>query len=526
MVKSTDNMRDATSFVFFWMGIFILPIPLMFLLHTNLDIRSFNYFWALVSVIWLWFNRKLIIQNKISVNQQIIILFLLVTLFSFWFSLSSKFLGYNLHAYDFGIFQSLIDNIINKNIGYSSVVGFYHFGTHQNYILFLIVPFYYIFHSALTLQIIAGSVIWLTMIVIYFIAKEYKLNTFMIFIVILSFSLSPLNGLDNGFMPETFMPLFYSAMFLFYKRKKYLLAGIFFLLSLLTKEDAILYTLGFGVLALYDKKYSFAIFVIVCSLIVGYINLGVIQPYFVAKSGMINPTTLGQWSQWGQSKHEIVMNMLLGLDKVFYSIFNSTSGIYRLYLPFLFLTTIIPEVILPSALFILMAATSNNLIMHSYNDYYGMTLNLINYIGIIILLSQLNTNLNKLKKLLFYFMTLMLFIFPLLGGGYQTFFYFNLNYIKSMHRLVNIVENNYKNNSLCLQDSLSPILRPYDFIIPPDKCCNNEFLFSSKSCTIVLTTYGKPAPAWSKPNAPELKDLKCKDYDGFLFCDRDKATTK
>ena len=520
MIKSTDGTHDISVFVYFWMSIFILPIPLMFLLHTNLGIRNFNYFWALISVTWLWFNRKLIIQNKISIKQQTIIHFLWITLFSFCFSLSSKFLGYHLHAYDFGIFQNMIDNIINKNIGYSSVVGFYHFSTHQNYILFLIVPFYYIFHSALTLQIIAATTIWLTLLVIYFIAKEYKLNTFIIFMITLSYSISPLNGLDNDFMPETFMPLFYAAMFLFYKRKQYLLAAIFFGLSLLTKEDAILYTVGFGALSIYDKKYTFAAFIIACSLIFGYINLEIVQPYFVAKSNMINPTTIAYWSQWGQSKHEIAMNMIHNPDKVFYSIFNTTSGIYRLYLPFLFLTIIIPEVIFPSILTILMAATCNALAFHGYKNYYGMTLNLINYIGIIIIFSHLNENLNKLKKLLFYFMTLMLFIFPLISGGYQPFYYFNLDYIKSIHRLVNIVENNYKNNKLCLQDNLSPILRPYDFIIPPEKCCNNEFLFNSKSCTIVLTTYGKPAPSWLKPDSPELKYLKCKRYEGFLFCDR------
>ena len=187
-------LKSNQFLICFWCFLFLAPIPLAPILGINLGLRSFNYFGAVITAYWLFANRQRALRNLIQIDKSTMLCFWLALFISFQYSYLSKFYAFRINVYDFGIFQSMLEAMLRGDFGYSSAVGFYHFGTHQNYILLLVLPLYKLFHNPEILLFIGAGVIWCTVYVLYLIAKEFKLDDFSCFLVILVFALSPLNG--------------------------------------------------------------------------------------------------------------------------------------------------------------------------------------------------------------------------------------------------------------------------------------------------------------------------------------------
>ena len=146
------------------------------------------------------------------------------------------------------------------------------FGTHQNYILILLAPFYAVFGSPIFLQFIGGAATWGAGIVLWKITRLY-FNQFIALCCVVAFYASPSNHF-YGFRPELFYPL---ALFLLYyacvtqNKLIYIILATLFLLSV--KEDAPLYIPGYIYLLCRKKDYKAALTVVVMAIATVLLNI-------------------------------------------------------------------------------------------------------------------------------------------------------------------------------------------------------------------------------------------------------------
>lgn len=555
--------------IYFWSFLFLIPLPIAYTLDINLGIRNFNYLGAAITLWWMITNRHRILQHPIKVTKLAMSCFWFALFVSFEYAYFSKFYAFRINVYDFGIFQSMLEAMLKHDWGYSSAVGFYHFGTHQNYILLLILPLYKLFHNAEILLFIGALVVWFTVYVLWLIAKELKLDDFTSFFVILVFALSPLNGLDNTFQPELFTPLFLALMYLFYLKRYWWWFCTFTLLALSTKEDAVLFVAGFGVAMLLQKNYRYALIAILLSCAIFLLNFMIVQPYFVYKSGMLEPTTLGFWSHYGRTKTDILMNVLTHPFNTILSIFSLDSGFWRLYGSLLFLPLLLPEVIFPSIITILMWGISSFFWQHQYKAYYAINLNLVLFIGIVMLLSGKSWVNNYFKKHYprnyriggFLFVGCLV-VFPLWGTGWQSFWGFDYNQVAAAKEVSVMIERKYSNELICPNATMYQFLMPlklklasfpinganndfqkfflrnfpsatmYQFLIPlklklalfPINSSNNDFQkFFSRNCLYVINVAGDSYPFSTAEVREQLDKMSCTVYEQNFYVCRNKS---
>ncbi|WP_158649288.1 DUF2079 domain-containing protein [Aquella oligotrophica] len=527
------NLAGINQLVLVWAFLFVLPPIISYFCHLDLGFRDFQYVGATFTLIWtLWklYPDPNTSIDIFSINKIFLKLFFLALIFSYTYSFIAKYYAFQLKADDIAIFQTMLNAMLAGNFGYSGAVGFYHFGTHQNYILLLVVPFYWLFHTTETLLIIGAVAIWGTALGIWFLAKLYKLNDFYAFLITISFASSPLAGVDCTFLPELFTPLFLVWMMVFYTKRTFLPFILIVIFALSTKEDAVLFVFGISLVMLYRKDFKFAIVAILASVMVFYINIAWVQPYFVHKSGMLMPTTLQFWSEYGSSKSEIVHNLLLNPKEILLRILNPASGVWRLYLPVLFLPLMIPEVFLASIVTIVMWATSNFDLQHAYKSYYGLNLNVMMFIGVIVLLSnnRLKVIMNKYSRnfynIFLLFFLLCIIIFPLWGTGWQSFWSFDYSNVDEAKKLAVYMVNNYHDASICSSSTLYQYLSVTSLnmeFFPMSSSATTENLMNyfNRDCIYAITDLGDSYPFSPARIHQFISEKSCSEFaHGFYIC--------
>ncbi len=557
------NKKYIDNIVYYWAVLFILPIVSTLLLNFQDVIRNFNYAWAFLFVIYLIKNRASLLNINNTISKKAITIFFIVSFISIAYSQISKLYAFRVNAYDFGIFQSMLESALNGHWGYSNVVNFYHFGTHQNYILLTILPLYAIFRSPIFLQLVTTTLIILPSIMLWLITYK-RTNPLFAFMLALGYLLSPFNGMTNDFKPELFGPVLFIFSYFFYSRRQFTYFILFSVLFLLTSEECSLYLFGFGVYLLFKKDYKYCIIAISTAITIVLINNMIVQPYFVHKSAMITPTTLGFFSAWGTSKSEIAINMLTHPFKVIACIFNLNSGFWRLYTPFLFLPLLDPFLLCSGFLATILYATSNSDTMVHYNHYHALLLNLILFISLsrislTIYLAQSsfelfnvapdllnvdnvayqksqisnelsihknNSELSLIKKIFASVdkyssckkitFLLLLTCFPLWGIGFQEFYPIRTNEIHNFLQVKQFLYKQYNNADICPQENLLPLFLSEKLRIRHD----GDMFNSSKPCVIVFTTLGDSWPYTRPQIEKEVQARKpnCKVFGAFYVC--------
>ena len=241
-------------------------------------------------------------------------------------------------------FDNILYNTVNGNglfhvspnhysVGiYSSYI--HHFEGHNQPILFLILPVYYIFQSIYTILLIQAVLIGLATIPLYLIAKEI-VGDKIAKIISISYLLYPVVIWNTiRFHPVTFVPLFIFTLIYFYKKEKFFPYIVFLLLSLSLKENVALVLISLSLFFVYDgiktnylsKNISSKLHYIVTGLIISvvwlYISLGVILPYPVST----------RYFHLGDSFNEILLNMLNNPYLLINEIFSLEVLLYLLML--------------------------------------------------------------------------------------------------------------------------------------------------------------------------------------------------
>lgn len=110
---------------------------------------------------------------------------------------------------DFSIFDGMLQNALIGKWGFEDITNIYHFAVHQNWILLLILPFYYLFSSSILLILLGSLLMWVPGILIIYLVKKLGYNDFVAYLAAIFWWTSPFTAqsLHVNFVPELFYPI-------------------------------------------------------------------------------------------------------------------------------------------------------------------------------------------------------------------------------------------------------------------------------------------------------------------------------
>ena len=248
-------------------------------------------------------------------------------------------------------FDNILYNTVNGNGFFYVLPNHYaigintsythHFQGHNQPILFLFLPIYYIFQSVYTILLIQVAVVGLAAIPLYLIGKDIigKRNAK---IVSISYLLYPsIIWNITQFHPVSFVPLFVFSLIYFYKKEKFFLYVIFLLLSLSLKENVSFVLIPLSLFFMYDgiktkyltknisSKLRYIITGFIVSVVWFYLSIKVILPYSPYR-----------YFHFGSSFSEIILN-------IFSNPYLFINEIFSLEVVFYFLGMLLPVFFAP-----------------------------------------------------------------------------------------------------------------------------------------------------------------------------------
>ena len=173
-----------------------------------------------------------------------------------------RYLTFSSPNFDFGLFVNMFHNMTETGLPIISSerdVLLSHFAVHLSPIYYLLLPFYAVFPSPLTLQIGQAVILAGGIIPAVLLARHFKLSERTQIVVALIYALYPATamGCFYDFHENCFLLPLLLWMFYFFEREKYLPMYIFAFLTLMVKEDAAVYVIFFALyLMLSRKKYA------------------------------------------------------------------------------------------------------------------------------------------------------------------------------------------------------------------------------------------------------------------------------
>ena len=170
-----------------------------------------------------------------------------------------RYLTYSTPNFDFGLFCNMFYNMAESgvpNVTSERDMLLSHFAVHFSPIYYVMLPFYYIFPSPITLQILQTVIIYSGIIPIVLISRKKGLSTKLTVIVSAIYAAYPAISAgtfydlhENCFLVTLLLWVFY-----FYEAKKYIPMAIFSVLTLFVKEDAFIYLVIFALFLLISEK--------------------------------------------------------------------------------------------------------------------------------------------------------------------------------------------------------------------------------------------------------------------------------
>lgn len=170
-----------------------------------------------------------------------------------------RYLTYSTPNFDFGLFCNMFYNMAESgvpNVTSERDMLLSHFAVHFSPIYYVMLPFYYLFPSPITLQILQTVIIYSGIIPIVLISRKKGLSTKLTVIVSAIYAAYPAISAgtfydlhENCFLVTLLLWVFY-----FYEAKKYIPMAIFSVLTLFVKEDAFIYLVIFALFLLLSEK--------------------------------------------------------------------------------------------------------------------------------------------------------------------------------------------------------------------------------------------------------------------------------
>ena len=196
-----------------------------------------------------------------------------------------RHLTYSTPNFDFGLFCNMFYNMKESGLPIVSCERdqiLSHFAVHFSPIYYLLLPVYYVFPYAVTLQILQAVVLYSGIIPLVLIARRKGISDRSTIILSLIYASFPALGAgtfydlhENCFLVPLLLWVFY-----FYESKKYIPMAAFGVLTLLVKEDAFIYLVFFAIYILFaDKNWKISLPVAAVSLIYFVIVSSIMKEY-------------------------------------------------------------------------------------------------------------------------------------------------------------------------------------------------------------------------------------------------------
>ena len=172
-----------------------------------------------------------------------------------------RYLTFAAQNFDFGIFVNMFHHMAESGLPLCSCerdVLMSHFAVHLSPIFYVLLPFYALFPSPLTLQIGQAVALASGVIPVVLICRSRKLSGWAAIVMAALYSFYPVLSTgcfydlhENCFLTPLLLWTFY-----FFERRKYIPMYVFAALTLTVKEDAAVYVLFFALYVIFaEKKY-------------------------------------------------------------------------------------------------------------------------------------------------------------------------------------------------------------------------------------------------------------------------------
>lgn len=170
-----------------------------------------------------------------------------------------RYLTFSAPNFDFGLFVNMFHNMTETGLPIVSSerdVLMSHFAVHLSPIYYLLLPFYAIFPSPLTLQIGQAVLVASGIVPVVLLARHLKLSgrSQILAAAIYAFYPATAMGCFYDFHENCFLLPLLLWMFYFFERERYLPMYLFAALTLLVKEDAAVYVLIFALFVILSRK--------------------------------------------------------------------------------------------------------------------------------------------------------------------------------------------------------------------------------------------------------------------------------
>ena len=240
-----------------------------------------------------------------------------------------RYLSYSSPNFDFGIWCNMFHNMKESGLPNTTCERdglLSHFAVHFSPIYYLMLPFYAVFPSPITLQILQAVILYSGIIPLSIMAKDKGLSDRATVILGFVYSFYPAiaTGTFYDLHENCFLVPLLLWCFCFFEKEKYLPMWIFAGLTLLVKEDAFIYLLIFAVYVFFlKKKKKIAVAMALTAII-----------YFVAVSGLMsafgNGIMVGRYDNLIANKDDglfgVIKTVLLNPGYLFTQLFVSKDN--------------------------------------------------------------------------------------------------------------------------------------------------------------------------------------------------------
>lgn len=170
-----------------------------------------------------------------------------------------RYLSFSASNFDFGIFVNMFYNMKERFLPLVTCERdtlLSHFAVHLSPAYYLLLPFYMIFPSPVTLLVLQAAVIVSGVIPLWLIIKKYKLPNYALAFICVAYLLYPAltGGAFYDFHENKMLTALMLWMLYFYEKRKIALMYVFAALVCMVKEDAPVYIAVIGLYLLISKK--------------------------------------------------------------------------------------------------------------------------------------------------------------------------------------------------------------------------------------------------------------------------------
>lgn len=217
--------------------------------------------YALFTVVFLRLNRPLLERVQIGPRMTLGIAVALAVIAGGVIAVMTcmRYKTFCAPNFDFGLFCNMFYNM--KETGMPTVSCerdriLSHFAVHISPVYYLLLPFFWIFPSPMTLQIGQAVVLAAGVVPLVLLAQHHKLSGKVTLLVAALYCFYPAlsGGCFYDIHENCFLPLFLLLTFLFYEKKRYLPMYLSALGVLSVKEDAAIYLLLFAIFVLLSER--------------------------------------------------------------------------------------------------------------------------------------------------------------------------------------------------------------------------------------------------------------------------------